>query len=116
MDKDAARKLNRMIWWGRVRMVLLVLLIVISIAGVVLYFQVEEDLAERSTASAVVETWTRSQDYTGNGDYVLRVRLADDTFVSAKGSGEGRAPVIGEQIELIRLETPSGRVIYNWYN
>ena len=56
MDKDAARKLNRMIWWGRFRVVLLVLLIAVPIAGVVVYFQVEEDLAQRSTATAVVET------------------------------------------------------------
>ncbi len=116
MDKDAARKLNRMIWWGRIRAALLVLLIIVPIAGVILYFQVEEDLAERSTATAVVETWTRSQDHTGNGDYVLRVQLDDGSIVSASGSAEGRAPVIGEEIQLIRLQTPSGRVVYNWYN
>lgn len=114
MDKEKAKKLNRMIWIGRLRTGIVPGLILTLLAGLLTLYLYDEQTAQRSTVQATVERWSRAQSQVGSSDYIIDVTLADGTKATATAGSYGKAPAPGERIQLIRLQTQSGRLRYQW--
>ena len=114
MDKEKAKKLNRLIWKERVRLAILPGLIVSVLIGLLTLYLYDEQTAQRSSVQATVESWSRAQSYTGSSDYIIDVRLAGGTRATATAGSYGKAPTPGDRIQLIMLKTQSGRLSYRW--
>jgi hypothetical protein len=75
--------------------------------------------APSSSVLRFTATWRAGpevQSETGSATYVIGVTLADGNSVTAMASSYGRAPRIGERLELTRTRTGIGRIRYEWAN
>lgn len=113
MDKESARKLNRMIWKKRLRDgALFGAVALLGIAALVFYQLGNETVASTQT-TGTVQSWSRAQDYSGSAGYLIQVQLADGSVVTASGSRHGAAPKVGASINLLRMEKRGGGTSYS---
>jgi len=103
-----------MIWFARLRTGLAVAIVAAPFLLIIVWFAWDTQSIERSTVYGSVSSWTMQVDEEGPGFYALSVALENGQKVAATAGLRGRAPVIGEHIELTRSERKSGRVLFRW--
>jgi hypothetical protein len=110
------RRLHFLIWQERLRAAVPLLLAAVLIGGIGALVILDSTVIERSSVHGDVASWSRVQTETGSATYVIGVTLADGNSVTATASRYGRAPRIGERLELTRTRTGIGRIRYEWAN
>ncbi|MEP3275147.1 MAG: hypothetical protein ABJN26_08410 [Stappiaceae bacterium] len=113
MDKEKARKLNRMIWQKRIRDGALFGIIAILGIGALAFYQFGNETVSSTEISGVVQSWSRAQDQSGSAGYMIQVVLDDGSIITASGNRHGEAPKIGAPINLRKLETRGGGTRYS---
>jgi hypothetical protein len=116
MGSKQARKLNALMWRERLRTAIPMVAGFVIIVAILALLKFGESPASDSPIAAEVKSWSRHQDETGVSSYILFVTLADGEQVIATASRHGRAPKIGEKVELHAVRTLLGGVKYRWRN
>lgn len=114
MDRKTARRLNRLIWQARLKKAapfIVVVLLISSLFGVKIW---DEHDPETEKATGRVVSWSRAQDDSGPGHFVVSVALENGAEITAIGGRTGPSPRIGATITVVRVETRIGRVFYRW--
>ena len=115
MDEPAKRKLNRLIWAGRVRVALPILAVLAVAACVIIFFfPAEEKAIQQRSLAATVDHWSQEQTDLGGGRLVLWLTLENGEQVMATADGQGRAPATGQSITVLEQSLESGRIRYVW--
>ncbi len=114
MDPNKAKALSKQIWLHRLRTALSIIAVPVLIAVAAALYIWHEVSGDQTQVYGVVESWTRQQTETGSGFYVLSVTLPDGSRVHASAGKTGRAPEVGERIELVQRQTPTGLLSYRW--
>ena len=115
MDEPAKRKLNKLIWAGRVRMALPILAAFAVAACIILFFVLtQEKAADQRPQAAIVDHWSQEQTDLGGGRLVLWVTLENGEQVMVTADSQGQAPVTGQSITVLEQSLESGRIRYIW--
>ena len=115
MDEPTKRKLGRLIWAGRVRVVLPILAAFAVAACIILFFiPTQEKTADQRSLAAKVDHWSQEQTDLGGGRLVLWVTLENGEQVMVTADSQGRAPVTGQSITVLEQSLESGRIRYIW--
>jgi hypothetical protein len=112
MDKTKTNKLSALIWRDRLRLALPFVAAFLLCGSLFAFLAIDKKGADHSFVSGRVDSWSRVQGDTGALNYVIWVTLPDGSHVAATAPGVTRAPSAGESIELVKLNTPTGRILY----
>jgi hypothetical protein len=69
---------------------------------------------KRDSVLATVDHWSRAQTHEGSGRFIITATLPDGQKITATASRNGRAPQIGEQIQLVKIVSVLGWTSYRW--
>ena len=114
MDKEKAKKLDRLLWKRQLPYIM-------SFVGIIafiflLFFACIHHLQNQKleTVTGKVSSWSRPQGEEGTGSYFIAVILSDGTPISATASRHGRPPKKHEKIKLTKSVSPFGFTTYYW--
>ena len=114
MDKEKAKKLDKMIREQRIRTYRLPGIILLLLASFfAIYFYDVSSTAQTKVTGQVI-SWTRVQSYTGAGDYIVSVKLTDGTTINARLNQSAKPPKNGKEIKLTKSISRLGRTQYTW--
>jgi hypothetical protein len=112
MRPEARRRLDALVWLGRARIALAIVLGLAVLGALYAYAYWPDPVVETRTVSGVVTGWTRAQTEKGAGNLVIWVALDDGreiTIVQPPDDIPRRGPA---QIEEHRHR--SGRISFRW--
>lgn len=114
MDQESKAKLNRLLWRQRLRSIIPAVLLAAAVLALFLMLFYDMSASEKTMTQATVQSWSRAQTEEGSGAYLIWVDLEDGTKVMITAGRNGRAPVNGENIQVVKTKTRLGRISYRW--
>ena len=86
----------------------------VIVAAIAAFYIIDAKISDRTVVYGQVDGWAASRNEAHFRTYIIDVALADGSKVVATADIAGRAPRVGERIEVAKMRTGTGRIRYEW--